>query len=63
MNTAILILEILAKYGPSVAANAQRIAASKTEPTQADWDSLFAKAAKTYDQYLAEAEARIASIP
>lgn len=63
MNTAIIILEILAKYGPAVASQAQRIASLKTEPTQADWDALFARVEKSYDAYISEAEARIAATP
>lgn len=58
MNTAVLILELLAKYGPDVAENAQRILSSGKEPTQSDWDALFQRAQKSYDQYIAEAEAR-----
>lgn len=57
MPPAILILELLVKYGPSVAQAAQRIVTLK-DPTQADWDALFERAAKSYDAYVAEAEAR-----
>lgn len=57
MNTAILVIEILAKYGPGVAETAQRILSGK-EPTEADWRELFARAKKPYDQYIEEAEER-----
>lgn len=59
MTTAILVLELLAKYGPAVAQNAQRILSAGKEPTQADWDALFSKAQKSYDAYIAEAQAKI----
>lgn len=57
MSAAIVILQILAQYGPAVAEAAQRIATSK-DPTQADWDALFVKARKGYDDYIREAEER-----
>ena len=57
MNTAILILELLAKYGPSVAESAQRILQSK-DPTEADWKELFGRARKSYDAYINEAESK-----
>lgn len=58
MELAILITSALVKYGPDVAQAIQRIFATGKEPTQADWDGLFAKARKPYDQFIAEAEAR-----
>ena len=63
MNTAVLVLELLAKYGPAVAQTAQRILSSGKEPTAADWTELFQRAHKSYDQYMAEAEARIDAKP
>jgi vacuolar-type H+-ATPase subunit H len=58
MNTALLILEILAKYGPTVAETAQRIANAK-EPTDADWKELFGRAKKPYDAYVEEARKKV----
>lgn len=57
MNTAIIILEILAKYGPAAAETAQRIM-TKSDPTEADWKELFGRAKKSYDAYINEAEAK-----
>lgn len=62
MPPAIVILELLVKYGPAVAQAAQRIVTLK-DPTQADWDALFERAQKPYDQFIAEAEARAEGKP
>ena len=58
MPLAITILELLARYGPDVAQAAQRMFSSGKEPTQADWDALFDRTRKPYDQFIREAEAR-----
>ncbi len=58
MGTAVIVLQLLAQYGPAVAQMAQRLMSSKTEPTQADWDALFDKAQKPYDSYIEEARQR-----
>lgn len=58
MPLAITILELLACYGPDVAQAAQRMISSGKEPTQADWDALFDRTRKPYDQFIREAEAR-----
>jgi hypothetical protein len=58
MELAITILALLAKYGPDVAEAAQRIFATGRQPTPEDWAALFAATRKSYDQYIAEAEAR-----
>lgn len=58
MPLAITILELLARYGPDVAQAAQRMCSSGKEPTQADWDALFDRTRKPYDQFIREAEAR-----
>jgi hypothetical protein len=58
MELAILITSALVKYGPDVAASIQRMFATGQEPTQAEWDVLFAKASKSYDQHIREAELR-----
>jgi hypothetical protein len=56
--SAILILELLLRYGPAVAESAQRMLSTGKEPTQAEWDALWAKAQKPYDTYIEEAEKR-----
>lgn len=61
MPAAITILQLLVQYGPAVAQAAQRILSSGTEPTQAEWDAIFARAEKSASQYRAEAEARFAA--
>lgn len=58
MPIAITILELLLRYGPDVAQAAQRMFASGKEPTQADWDALFERTRKPYDQFIREAETR-----
>jgi len=62
MNTAVIILQLLATYGPDVAAAAQRIATSGKDPTHEEWEAnIFAPARKTAAQFRAEAEARFAA--
>jgi hypothetical protein len=56
--SAILILELLLRYGPAVAESAQRMMSTGKDPTQAEWDALWAKAQKPYDTYIEEAEKR-----
>jgi len=56
--SAILIIELLLRYGPAVAEAAQRMLSTGKDPTQAEWDALWAKAQKTYDTYIEEAEKR-----
>ena len=58
MQLAITILDLLVRYGPDVAQAAQRMVSSGKQPTQADWDALFDKTRKPYDQFIREAEAR-----
>jgi hypothetical protein len=58
MTTAVLVLELLLRYGPSVAQAAQRMLSNGDEKEQADWDALFAKAQKPYDAYIEAAEKR-----
>ena len=57
MPQAILILELCLKYGPEFAKLAQQLV-TKKEPTQEDWNSLWAIASKSYDQLREEARAR-----
>ena len=57
MPTALLILELLLRYGPAVAEAAQQII-SKNDPTPDDWQKLFAIASKPYDKYIEEAKKR-----
>lgn len=58
MEIAVLVISALVKYGPDVAQAIHRMLSSRTPPTQAEWDALFAKADKSYDTYIAEAEKR-----
>lgn len=58
MSIVITILDLLVRYGPDVAQAAQRMFTSGNEPTQADWDALFERTRKPYDQFIREAEAR-----
>jgi hypothetical protein len=52
---ALLLIQVLLKYGPDVAKAAHDIL-TKNDPTKADWDALFEKAlSKTYDEYVAGA--------
>jgi hypothetical protein len=55
MTTVQIILQALLIYGPE-AAKAIRDILTKKDPTQADWDAVFAKATqKSYDDYIAAA--------
>jgi len=56
--SAILIIELLLRYGPAVAESAQRMLSTGKDPTQSEWDALWAKAQKPYDTYIEEAEKR-----
>ena len=56
--SAILIIELLLRYGPTVAESVQRMLSTGKDPTQAEWDALWAKAQKPYDTYIQEAEKR-----
>ena len=58
MNLAILIAQLLLKYGPDVAASVQRMLSSGKEVAQADWDALFLKASRPYASYIDEAQRR-----
>jgi hypothetical protein len=46
-----LIVELMLRYGPSLARAVQQIF-QKQNPTQADWDAVFALADKSYDDYI-----------
>lgn len=59
MEIAILVIQVLLKYGPDAAQSVQRMFAAGKEPTQAEWDALFSKALKPYDQYIKEAQERL----
>lgn len=53
MNPAtLLIAEALIKYGPALA-KALIAIFKKDNPTEADWNALFAVAEKSYDDYVA----------
>ena len=58
MNTAIIIAELLLRYGPDVAQKFQTIFATQS-PTQAQWDEVWALSRKTFDQYRNEARAEL----
>jgi hypothetical protein len=57
MNWA-LLLPIIAQYGLPLAEKLWQKWASKTEPTQADWDELKALGAKTFQTQVLDALAR-----
>jgi hypothetical protein len=60
MNTAIIIAELLLRYGPEVAQRFQVIFATPT-PTPAQWDEVWALSRKSFDDYRNEARREIAS--
>jgi hypothetical protein len=49
--TITLIIQAMLRFGPAVARELVALF-SKKEITQADWDSIFAKAEKPYDSYM-----------
>lgn len=51
MSTVELVLGLLLKFGPDLAQAVQKIL-STPNPTQADWDAVFALAQKPYDSYI-----------
>jgi hypothetical protein len=59
MPAAVLIvLQALLQYGPAAALAIKNLLAVQ-EPTQADWDAVFATATqKSYDDYIAAAKAK-----
>jgi hypothetical protein len=50
-TTALLILEALIKYGPSVARSIANLVAVEN-PTREQWEAVFAQAEKPYDAYV-----------
>jgi hypothetical protein len=55
---AALIVQALIQYGPAAALAIKNVL-SKPDPTQADWDAVFAVATqKSYDDYIAAAKAK-----
>jgi hypothetical protein len=58
MNTAIIIAELLLRYGPDVAQKFQAIFATQA-PTQAQWDEVWALSRKSFDDYRNEARAEL----
>jgi hypothetical protein len=58
MSTAIIVAELLLKYGPDVAETFQRWFSGQ-QPRPDDWARLFALARKTPDEYRREAEAEL----
>lgn len=59
MSNAVIILQLLATYGPDIAEMAQRILSRGKDPTPQEWAELFARARKGYDAYINEAQARL----
>jgi len=57
MPQAILVIELLLRYGPAVAKAAKDLMSMK-DPTQADWDNLWALADKDYNTLREEARKR-----
>lgn len=54
MEITVLLLQILLKYGPEIAAKA-RVLLGKTEVTEADWAELFALINKSGESYFVKA--------
>jgi len=52
----VFLVDLAFKYGPD-AAMAVKALFAKTDPTEEDWAAVFAQAKKSYDQYMADAEA------
>ena len=59
MSTAIIVAELLLKYGPDVAETFQRWMTTGKQPEPSEWAKLFALARKTPDEYRREAEAEL----
>ena len=58
IEVALFALKEIATHAPTVFAEVKELL-SKPDPTDADWDALFAKAqGKSYEDYIAEAKAR-----
>jgi hypothetical protein len=55
-DRVIFLVDLAFKYGPD-AARAVKALFDKADPTEADWDGVFAQAKKSYDSYLLDAEA------
>ena len=47
-----LVVELLLRYGPGMARAVQQLF-TKANPTQADWDAVFALSEKSYESYTA----------
>lgn len=58
MSTAIIVAELLLKYGPDVAETFQRWFSGQ-QPKPDDWARVFALARKSADEYRREAEAEL----
>mgnify|MGYP001608700759 CR=1 FL=1 len=56
--TALLIVQALLTYGPTLARELQSLFAQQRDPTQEEWDKLFALYDKSYADYIAAATAR-----
>ena len=62
MSTAIIVAELLLKYGPDVAETFQRWFSGQ-QPKPDDWARVFALARKSADEYRREAEAELDAKP
>ena len=60
MYNAVIILQLLATYGPAVAETAHAILTAN-DPTPADWERLFELSKKPYDSFIADAQKRAAA--
>ena len=59
MSAAIIIAELLLKYGPDVADMFKRWANTGKEPEPDDWERVLAITRKSADEYRREAEAEL----
>lgn len=51
VSLGLLAIKALVKYAPGMVESIREVI-SKKDPTEEDWNALFAKADKTYDQYI-----------
>jgi hypothetical protein len=62
-NMWAVLVPIIARYGVEFGYNLWKTIQEKGEPTEEQWQALLTLARKPYDQYIAEARARVATIP
>lgn len=56
--TALMILQALLTYGPTLARELQKLFSQQRDPTPEEWEKLFTMFSKSYEDYIAEAMAR-----